>query len=56
MSLLEQQVAQIRREMELLKKSQVVIYDTAPKEPTKQSIWREGSIVKVWDGKNWKAT
>lgn len=55
MSLLEQQVAQIRREMELLKKNQVVIYDTAPKEPTKQSIWREGSTVKWWDGKEWKA-
>jgi hypothetical protein len=30
-------------------------YDTAPKEPTKQSIWREGSTVKWWDGKEWKA-
>lgn len=55
MSLLEQQVAQIRREMETMKKNQVVIYDTEPREPKKQSIWREGSTVKWWDGKEWKA-
>jgi hypothetical protein len=53
MSLLEQQVAQIRREMELLKKNQVFIFDTAPREPTKQSIWRDGGVIKVWDGRNW---
>lgn len=53
MSLLEQQVAQIRREMETMKKNQVVIYDTEPRGPKKQSIWRDGGVIKVWDSKNW---
>lgn len=53
MSLLEQQVIALRREMELLKKSQVVISDTEPRSPSSQSIWRAGSSLKTWDGKNW---
>lgn len=53
MSLLEQQVIELRRQFQLLKNSQVSITDTQPREPTKQSIWREWSTLKTWDGKNW---
>lgn len=53
MSLLEQQVIALRREMELLKKSQVVISSSEPRSPSSQSIWRDGTQLKSWDGKNW---
>lgn len=53
MSQLENQVIQLRREMELLKSNQVVIYDTQPRSPTTQSIWRQGSSLSTWNGKNW---
>lgn len=53
MSQLENQVIQLRRELELLKKSQVVISDTEPRSPTTQSIWRQGDVIKWYDWKNW---
>lgn len=53
MSQLEQQVIELRRQMDLLKRTQVVISDTQPRSPSTQSIWREGSSLKTWDGKNW---
>lgn len=53
MSQLEQQVIELRRQMDLLKRTQVVISDTQPRSPSTQSIWREGSSLKIWDGKNW---
>lgn len=53
MGVLENQIIELRRQMELLKKSQVVISDTEPRSPTTQSIWRQGDTIKWYDGKNW---
>lgn len=55
MTVISQQVAQIRRDLELLKKNQVVISDTQPREPSIRNIWRDGGVSKWFDGKNWKA-
>lgn len=53
MSQLEQQVIELRRQMDLLKRTQVVISDTKPRSPSSQSIWRDGALLKTWDWKNW---
>jgi hypothetical protein len=53
MSQLEQQVIDLRRQLDLLKRTKVVISDTEPRSPTSQSIWRDGGVIKVWDGANW---
>lgn len=49
MSQLEQQVIELRRQMDLLKRTQVVISDTQPRSPSTQSIWRDGGSLKTWD-------
>lgn len=56
MSVLEQQVIQLRRELQLLKNNQVTIFDSEPRSPTSQTIWREGAVMKIWDGRNWNTT
>lgn len=50
----DQQIARLRRDIELLKQNQVVIVDTEPRVPSKQSIWRSETGTKWWDGKNWQ--
>lgn len=53
MSFWENQILDLRRQFELFKKSQVSIIDTQPKEPNKQTIWRDGAQLKQWTGKEW---
>lgn len=53
MSLLQAQVIELRRQMDLLNRTKVVISDSQPRSPSSQSIWRDGASLKSWDGKNW---
>lgn len=53
MSLLQAQVIELRRQMDLLNRTKVVISDSQPRSPSSQSIWRDGTQLKSWDGKNW---
>lgn len=44
---LPNEITKLRRELELLKKTQVVISDTEPKEAKSKTIWRDGETTKI---------
>lgn len=34
----------------------MAIYSVQPRSPNTQAIWRDGAVIKIWDGSNWNTT